>query len=705
MKKLSLGLVLIVAALCLLWPASRAQAAETVASGTCGTNITWTLDDSGTLTISGTGEMEDYVLSGAGVNYPWQAYRNSITRIVMEDGITSIGRNAFTDLAAVTEVSLPESVTYIGTNAFYNCVSLEEIKLPDSTGYIDNRAFAFCLSLSEIVIPDKVQYLGSSAFQSCSSVSTVTIGTGVAFISSAAFDGCYRLTDITFRGDRPSVSQDIFPAGTFTLHYPKDNATWDPENDFPDSGGNTFLIWEACDPFCQHEYEEYCRQEVTCTTDGYVINKCHCGHTHKEITTPTPGHIPARDYLEATCTAGGHDIVSCSTCGKIMYESYQAAHHVFADGLCTRCGEALPEEIIAMGDCGPNLQWFLDVEGVLTISGYGGMTSASGWMEYSAVITTVIIEEGATNICSAAFANHDALTSVTIPDSVTAIYAQAFENCNLLTDVQLGSGLQSVGREAFASCKKLANITLPDSVTSIEELAFSYCESLLGISIPDGVPSLGRRAFYQCTTLAWISLPNINMGIDGETFYGCQQLWHVLVRDGKELSYLSLRTLRIQMNMATFHSLTDDAEMTAEYYHSTCSEYGFVLVTCPVCQHMRQFTLPLAEHTWKEATCTDPKTCQACGKTLGKALGGEHVWDEGVIVQPATEDQVGVRQYRCSVCQDTKLEMFEWEPEPSASGETREPLSPTVLFLLIIGGLVVVIGGVALIVVIRQRRA
>ena len=115
-----------------------ASAAEISDSGTCGESVTWTLDDAGTLTISGTGNMENYTTKG---NSPF-ADSSVIKSIVIEDGITSIGNYAFINCTALVSVSIPDSVKNIGFWAFNGCTSLESVRIPESTTDIGSDAFS-----------------------------------------------------------------------------------------------------------------------------------------------------------------------------------------------------------------------------------------------------------------------------------------------------------------------------------------------------------------------------------------------------------------------------------------------------------------------------------------------------------------------------------------------------------------------------------
>ena len=95
-----------------------------VASGTCGDNLTWKLDDEGTLTISGKGAMTEWVNSDSA---PWKTYSNTINKVVIQPGVTSIGGHAFSKCKNLTSITIPEGVTSIGEYAFYACDGLIDV--------------------------------------------------------------------------------------------------------------------------------------------------------------------------------------------------------------------------------------------------------------------------------------------------------------------------------------------------------------------------------------------------------------------------------------------------------------------------------------------------------------------------------------------------------------------------------------------------
>lgn len=171
-------------------------------SGYCGAkgnkhNVKWELDELGTLTISGTGKMASYgktvKTSRSSYNFifgnpQWNTSRKEkIKRVVIEDGVTSIGKQAFYGCSEITEVVIPDSVTDIGQAAFGKCTFLKKVNIPESITVIPAGAFNGCIYLKEIVIPDSVQAIEWNAFDGCEKLENVTIPENLTDFGRNAF--------------------------------------------------------------------------------------------------------------------------------------------------------------------------------------------------------------------------------------------------------------------------------------------------------------------------------------------------------------------------------------------------------------------------------------------------------------------------------------------------------------------------------------
>lgn len=139
---------------------------EVVAKGSCGLNLKWSLNTDGVLTIAGRGNMYNFRSRSA----PWYGYRNRITAVVVEDGVTAVAPYAFCNCTNLTSVVIPESVTVIKPFTFCNCKALSDVVIPDSISSIGSYAFCNCRSLKSIEIPGSNVIIVPSAFRGCVSL-------------------------------------------------------------------------------------------------------------------------------------------------------------------------------------------------------------------------------------------------------------------------------------------------------------------------------------------------------------------------------------------------------------------------------------------------------------------------------------------------------------------------------------------------------
>ena len=251
--------------------AAEADVVETGASsGTTG-DCTWTLDDDGLLTISGNGAM------GNDEPHPWGT---NISKVIIEEGVTSIGDLAFFECAELTSIDIPDSVTSIGWTAFADCTGLTNVTIGNSVTIIDDEAFSGCTGLTSIDIPDSVTSIGFLAINNCTGLTNITIPDSVTSIGGSAFSGCTSLTSIAIPDSVSSIGSYAIP--------------------------NTTHI--CCSPGSEAE--------------TYAKNN---------------GNSYGHDYVLTPIDAENHQGV-CSYCG----DKTEPEAHTFTDGVCTSCGYKEP---------------------------------------------------------------------------------------------------------------------------------------------------------------------------------------------------------------------------------------------------------------------------------------------------------------------------------------------------------------------------
>ena len=168
--------------------------------------MTWKLSQTGTLTISGT-EMPDYEALD---DVPWFFDRDNVKKVVIENGVTYIGRDAFIGCRYLTYVSIPNSVTRIGEKAFAGCSSLVSITIPESVTSLGAYAFSHCSGLTAITIPNSVTSIGDYAFANCNSLTSFTFPNSVTSVGNYVFDGCPNLISITIPESVTSLGDVMF---------------------------------------------------------------------------------------------------------------------------------------------------------------------------------------------------------------------------------------------------------------------------------------------------------------------------------------------------------------------------------------------------------------------------------------------------------------------------------------------------------------
>lgn len=183
-----------------------------------GSGVTWQLtentDDPSTytLTIRGSGAMEDYLMSG---HQPWRSFRDQITSVVVSPGVTSIGNLAFTRFSKLIHVDIADSVVSIGEGVFSECSRLTNITVPQSVTYIGVNAFDSCTNLSSITLStNNITSIRPHTFSGCSELSSIVIPDGVTSIQSGAFFNCTKLTSITIPGSVTSIGSNVFTGCT-----------------------------------------------------------------------------------------------------------------------------------------------------------------------------------------------------------------------------------------------------------------------------------------------------------------------------------------------------------------------------------------------------------------------------------------------------------------------------------------------------------
>lgn len=447
---------------------------------------------------------------------PWYNKRDSITKIVVQDGVNKIGNHSFQYLENVTEVVLPDGIECIGVYAFNNCTALKKINIPDGLEILGMWAFGYCSSLESISINGNYLSMGHSAFYNCKSLTSVILN-GITQIPSEAFRSADSLTEI-------EIPEGVTKIGSFAFSSLVEKVTL--PSTLTNLGNQTFgtpygrLSNGEYSPDLEVHFrgtiEQWCAIEVD-------ISKCDDYDTPSEaglsrmrtlyIGSDSESEVLIDDELvipegvasiciNAFCIPSLKTVYLPSTLKKIDYSAFMYAENiteVYFDGTFD--------------------QW-LEVESVNSLSSpaWNGATVyyKNESDEWVTIVGELVISE---NVGASAFINNMSITSVIIEEGVTSIGASAFKGCKNITSVTFPSTLTEIGERAFYDCESLTEITIPGSVKTISESAFGFCESLRTVVIEEGVETIKKSAFWTPNSLETLIIPATVKEIGSSAFY------------------------------------------------------------------------------------------------------------------------------------------------------------------------------------------
>ena len=398
-----------------------------LAEGTCGENLIWKLDSSGTLYISGNGDMEE--------RKGWEKYDSLIKKIIIEEGVTSVANYAFGTMKNLETVVLADSVTYIGWEAFYSCsnlksiefsenlieigsvsfsgcVNLEEIELPQSLVKIGGSAFGNCDKLINVVIPDSVTIL-EGAFDNCKNLRNITLPDSIECLSNGMFANCIKLRSVSIPDDVKEIEKDAF-SGCISLD------TIDlPENlevigDYAFSGCtslNTIDFPENLEAIGDYAFSG-------CSLESFAL----------------PGSVSEiGDYAFSLCT-GLTEITIPNTVtevGRGLFSGCSALQKAELSDRCAGISDNMFRDCVSLKE--------------------------------------VIIPDSVMEIGYSAFDGCTGLEEITIPNSVSEIKYSAFENCGSLLEIAVKGDAPKAYYDSFAGCPSDMVIYVPEKAQGYEE--------------------------------------------------------------------------------------------------------------------------------------------------------------------------------------------------------------------------------------------
>ncbi len=407
-------------------------------TGTCGDNLTWTLDkETGELIISGTGKMNDFQYS---YSAPWYNSRTYVKTVEIADGVTKIGNNAFAYCNNLTDITVPESVAAIGSNAFYNCYKLTGIEIPESVTVIDRNTFYGCEAFTSVSIPDSVTTIGESAFYRCSDLTSISIPDNVTVIGKNAFAGCTNLAQINVSADNTaysSVDGVLFKKNeTVLICYPENKA------------GASYTVPESVTTIGEGAF--YSCNNLSDLTVFESLKKIEKNAFENHYKLSSVYYITD----DNTYIGGMEEWVKIGFLGDNS-NPLSVAENLYMNNVLLDGEVEFPDSITAIGDYA-----FYDCDG----------------------ITSIIIPDSVTDIGDYAFYGCSELAEITLPDKKLKIGRDAFHNTSFSSDEGNSDG------NAVYIGKHLVCISL-DSVSgfTVKDGTISIASSTVRNKNPDSV--------------------------------------------------------------------------------------------------------------------------------------------------------------------------------------------------------------------------
>ena len=700
MKKTSKMLSIILAILMVMSVIPITASAATY-SGACGDKATWSYDAlTNTLTISGAGDMYDF---SSYSKVPWSTWRNSFNTIIIEEGITSIGNNAFNYCQNTTSITIPDSVTRIGEYSFDDCIKLENIKIPDGVTVIGSRAFKSCKSikritipdsvnfigdwafygcygLTEIIIPDSVMTIGENTFKYCKGLKTVSIGSGVKIIGKWAFAKCDSLTEIAIPANVIAIEctafSDCESLGKITV---------DSNNLYYSNDDYGVLFNKDKTTLIQYPSGSASTNYVIPNSVTTLCTYAFCYASNLESVT-IPDSITSLDDFVFD---NKYDLILYYKGTQAQWDELLANNSETSEYLKNYTVICIDNTTYPSGICGDNLIWLFNAEtNTLTISGTGAMydyeiDDVSGfinqpWYNFSRDIKHIVVEDGVTSIGEAAFISCDA-TDITIGDSVISIGNEALDHCDELTNIIVDEDNPYYSNDEFGVLfnkdkttliyyplgSQRESYTIPDGVTTIKRYAFDDCGKVLkSVTVPKSVTTIENLAISQYSAFTSFVI----------NYLGTETEWNAI--DGSDdISFWTGVTFAEQEHKHNYESA-----ITAP----TCTERGYTTYTCECGDsyvddyvdatghsHTSEVSTP-ATHT---ETGIMTYTC-VCGDTYTEAIEKLEKHNYEIVVTVPTCTEQGYRTYTCE-CGDSYVDDYVDATGHNYSSEITIPATHT----------------------------
>ncbi len=489
-----------------------------VYSGKAGANLTYALDDAGTLVIDGTGEMYNYSIPQTlGVSTaPWMSFDIPVKKVIIGENVTYIGKYAFYGSTTITSISFPSGFKSLGQYSLARCSALEEIHITSVYSWIDivehgngnltteHKKYVNGELLTELVIPENVTTIPQNAFNFTQGIERVVIGEHVTVVKDNAFNTCRDIKSAYIGSGVTEIVYGMFGnCDSLSDISGMENVT--------KIGGHAF--------YKNVSLESFSISSKVTSIDMYAFNSCT---SLESVSFDVGESLVIKNYVFQNCTRIVDVIVDdLSDWMRITFEN-QMSNPVYNSKKLTVNGNS-EEFVIPDGTTHIPANAFVNCASLKHITIPSSVSSVGETAFYGTMLRSVTIQDLAA-WCNIDFSSgstpfyqysqritrlylgDEELTDIVIGAEATKIGSYAFAGCASIQSVKITGGVESIGNYAFYRCDNLHTVELNSTVNTIGKYAFSNDTSLKNVSIPFGVVTINDNAFAS-TSIENVTFP------------------------------------------------------------------------------------------------------------------------------------------------------------------------------------------------------